>query len=80
MESSEFFLYDHAGPLSRYSRSVSGRDMWRGGSCVIPRSDEKQDSGAKSYATMTLIANFSENQRNKSTKEQMAVFVNLFLC
>ena len=53
--------------------------MWRGGSCVIPRSDEKQDSGAKSYATMTLIANFSENQRNKSTKEQMAVFVNLYL-
>ena len=80
MESSEFFLYDHAGPLSRYSRSVSGCDMWRGGSCVIPRSDEKQNSGAKAYATMTFIANFSENQSNKSTKEQMAVFVNLYLC
>lgn len=41
---------------------------------------KKQDPGSKAYAAMTLIANSSENQRSKFTKEQMAVFVNLFLC
>ena len=47
----EFFLYGHGGPLSRYSRSVSGSDMWCGGSKVIPLSDEEARSWVESICS-----------------------------